>query len=100
MRANMRRPLGPGFIPHCRVPQSFRWDLGIELTANSWPLALRKRRRFALQLWVPVFGLVDAAGLRSRGVAGDGIGAGAGAAADLLVLAGAALALQLAGVAQ
>ena len=47
-----------------------------------------------------MLGLVDAAGLRGQGVACDGVGAGARAAADFLVLAGAALALQLAGVAQ
>ena len=55
---------------------------------------------FILQLRVPVLGLIDAARLLREWIAGDGIGAGARAAADFLVLAGAALAFELAGVAQ
>ena len=65
-----------------------------------WQLALREGRSLVFQLRVPVLGLVDAAGLLGERVAGNGVGAGAGAAADLLVLAGAAFAFQLAGVAQ
>src|ERR1035438_3408241 len=54
----------------------------------------------ALQRPIPVFGLVDAAGLRGQRIARESVGAGARAAANLLVLAGAALAFQPAGVPQ
>src|SRR6185503_5087025 len=46
----------------------------------------------------PVLRLVDAAGFLRKGIAGDGVSTGAGAAADFLVLAGAAVAPQAAGI--
>src|ERR1035437_9776118 len=63
-------------------------------------LRLADGGRLVLLAWDPVPRLVDAAGLLGQRVASERVGPRPRAAADLLVLAGAALAFELAGIAQ
>src|ERR1035438_1826617 len=61
---------------------------------------LADRSRFVLRTRNPVLWLINAAGLLGQRIASQGIGPRPRTATDLLVFAGPALALQLAGVAQ